>query len=78
MNMAKKNVTAYVLSKVYGTVQIGEKVYQPATGAVFRGSGKPWLYSASRRWEEGIIAVPVSEQSMAGAREAIKKSAAKR
>jgi hypothetical protein len=45
---------------------------------VFRTSRKPWLYSDLRRWEEGIEVVSVSEQSMAGAKEAIKKSAAKR
>mgnify|MGYP000844949550 FL=1 len=76
--MGKKQLKAYILSRTNGTIQIGSRIYQPATGAVFRTSRKPWLYSDLRRWEEGIEVVSVSEQSMAGAKEAIRKSARQR
>jgi len=31
---------AYILSRIHGTVQIGDTVFQPATGASFKATAK--------------------------------------
>jgi hypothetical protein len=65
---------AYILSKIYGTVQIGRKIYQPATNVVFSACGRPWQMSDKSRYEEGIIGpIVVPDQSMDSAKIAILK-----
>lgn len=54
---------AYILSRQNGVVQIGNTVYQPSTGAIFR--------AGRVKRKEVINTVEVSEKSMAGAIQAL-------
>lgn len=58
---------AYILSREHGTVQIGDTVFQPATGNSFK-AGKP-------RKGEYLAIVDVKNKSMESAREALQKNA---
>ena len=59
-----KTYKAYILSRANGTVQIGYTIYQPCSGAFFNVQGRP-------RKSDVLAVYNVSENSMAGAREAL-------
>jgi len=59
-------VKAYVLSKRNGTVQIGNTVFQPCTGAIFK--------VGPIRKKDVLCVVDVPDKSMWSAREALQKA----
>lgn len=53
---------AYILSEVYGTVQIGDTVFQPCTGTQYKVSSYP------RKYKKVIL---VKDKSMESAKKAL-------
>ena len=62
-----KMYKAHILSRTFGTVQIGRTVYQPSAGEKYRVTDKP---------KHALNIVLVSQNSIEGAREALAKDAA--
>lgn len=65
--MVKKKYEACILSLPNGTVQIGQTVYQPATGAIFN------VNSRCPREDAGHPRVSVPDKSMKSAKKAIRE-----
>ena len=57
-------MNAYILSTIHGTVQIGNIVFQPCTGTMFKVQGKPKKYIAKYQ---------VRKASMKVAKEVLRK-----
>jgi len=57
---------AYILSRHYGTVQIGNRVFQPSTGAIFE---------ADRKGLRHLGSYDVPDASMESARMALREDA---
>ena len=56
-----QNKRAYLLSLEFGTVQIGDTVFQPCTGTWFRCSrkglkGRPWVLVPDKSMESARLA----------------------
>lgn len=57
---------AYILSSHFGTVQIGNTVFQPCTGNAFRVDSRPWQ-------EKNAQPIDVPDKSMRSAELALSK-----